>query len=159
MTVLSFIKIPPGTLLNFNGFLIIFYPMDYSENKFPIQPFINIHDSYFVPGIFSSKWSISCQTGEIINTVLPINAFINIRRKRFMENVTVYTTPTCPWCTKVKSYLKNKGVDYNEIDVVEDTQAAQRMVELTGQRSVPVITIGERYIVGYDPDRIDSMLH
>lgn len=76
-----------------------------------------------------------------------------------MEDVTVYTTPTCPWCTKVKSYLKNKGVNYKEVDVVEDIQAAQRMVDLTGQRSVPVITIGERYIVGYDPDRINSMLH
>jgi glutaredoxin 3 len=76
-----------------------------------------------------------------------------------MEDVTVYTTPTCPWCSKVKSYLKNKGVNYQEVDVADDIQAAQRMVELTGQRSVPVITIGERYIVGYDPDRIDSMLH
>lgn len=76
-----------------------------------------------------------------------------------MEDVTVYTTPTCPWCTKVKSYLRNKGIDYKEVDVVEDIDAAQRMVELTGQRSVPVITIGERYIVGYDPDRIESMLH
>ncbi len=76
-----------------------------------------------------------------------------------MEDVRVYTTPTCPWCSKVKSYLKNKGVNYQEVDVADDIQAAQRMVELTGQRSVPVITIGERYIVGYDPDRIDSMLH
>jgi glutaredoxin 3 len=76
-----------------------------------------------------------------------------------MEDVTVYTTPTCPWCTKVKSYLKTKGVDYREVDVVDDAQAARRMMELTGQKSVPVITIGERYIVGYDPDRIDSMLH
>lgn len=76
-----------------------------------------------------------------------------------MEDVTVYTTPTCPWCTKVKSYLRNKGINYKEVDVMDDVEAAQRMVELTGQRSVPVITIGERYIVGYDPDRIDSMLH
>jgi glutaredoxin-like YruB-family protein len=76
-----------------------------------------------------------------------------------MEDITVYTTPTCPWCTKVKSYLKTKGVNYNEVNVVEDIDAAQKMVELTGQRSVPVVTIGERYIVGYDPDRIDSMLH
>lgn len=76
-----------------------------------------------------------------------------------MEDITVYTTPTCPWCTKVKSYLKNKGLNYQEVNVAEDIQSAQRMVELTGQRSVPVITIGERYIVGYDPDRIDSMLH
>lgn len=76
-----------------------------------------------------------------------------------MEEITVYTTPTCPWCSKVKSYLKNKGINYHEVDVGSDSQSAQRMVELTGQRSVPVITIGDRYIVGFDPDRIDSILH
>ena len=76
-----------------------------------------------------------------------------------MEEVMVYTTPACPWCSKVKSYLKNKGVNYQEVDVVKDTEAAQRMVDLTGQRSVPVITKRDRYIVGFDPDRIDSILH
>lgn len=75
-----------------------------------------------------------------------------------MEEITVFTTPTCPWCTKVKTYLNDKGVTYREVDVVTNTQAAQRMVELTGQRSVPVITKGERYVVGYDPDQISSII-
>jgi glutaredoxin 3 len=75
-----------------------------------------------------------------------------------MSEVTVYTTPTCPWCNKIKSYLDEKGVTYDEVDVATDYQAAQKMVSLTGQRSVPVVTKGEHYIVGYDPDRLESML-
>ncbi len=75
-----------------------------------------------------------------------------------MEEIAVYTTPTCPWCNKVKTYLNNKGVNYREYNVAIDSQAAQRMTEITGQRSVPVITKGDRYVVGYDPDRLDSMI-
>ena len=48
----------------------------------------------------------------------------------------VYTTPTCPWCGKVKEYLQAKGVQYSEIDVAADASGARRLVELTGQRSV-----------------------
>jgi glutaredoxin 3 len=75
-----------------------------------------------------------------------------------MSEVTVYTTPTCPWCNRVKSYLDGKGVTYEEVDVATDYQAAQKMVDLTGQRSVPVVAKGDHYIVGYDPDRLESML-
>jgi glutaredoxin 3 len=76
-----------------------------------------------------------------------------------MEEITVYTTPTCPWCSKVKEYLNGKGVNYREVDVATDFKAAQKMMETTGQRSVPVIAKGSDYIVGFDRERIDSMLH
>jgi glutaredoxin 3 len=75
-----------------------------------------------------------------------------------MEEITVYTSPTCPWCSKVKEYLDGKGVGYREVDVASDFNAAKRMIETTGQRGVPVITKGTDYVVGFDRDRIDSML-
>lgn len=75
-----------------------------------------------------------------------------------MEVLTVYTTPTCPWCNKVKAYLKDRGVDYQEVDVTTDYKDAERMIDLTGQRSVPVITKGDQYVVGFDPDGIERML-
>jgi glutaredoxin-like YruB-family protein len=75
-----------------------------------------------------------------------------------MEEIGVYTTPTCPWCNKVKAYLNDKGVNYLEFNIATDSQAAQRIIEITGQRSVPVITKGDRYVVGFDPDRLESMI-
>jgi len=75
-----------------------------------------------------------------------------------MSDVTVYTTPTCPWCTRLKNYLKEKGVDFNEVDVSTDYDSAMKMVELTGQRSVPVLTKGDQYVVGFNPDQIDRIL-
>ncbi len=76
-----------------------------------------------------------------------------------MEDVVVYTTPSCPWCNKTKSYLKDKGISFEEKDVAEDSGAAQEMMDLTGQRSVPVIKKGGQYVVGFDPERLENMLH
>lgn len=75
-----------------------------------------------------------------------------------MAEVTVYTTPTCPWCTKLKNYLDEKGVPYQEVNVALDNEAAKNLIDLSGQRSVPVTTVGDQVIVGFDPESLDSLL-
>jgi glutaredoxin len=55
-------------------------------------------------------------------------------------------------------YLENQGVDYEEKNVAEDREAADKMLDLTGQRSVPVIAKGSLYVVGYSPEDIDKLL-
>ncbi|GHV27248.1 NrdH-redoxin [Synergistales bacterium] len=73
-------------------------------------------------------------------------------------SVLVYSTKTCPWCDKAKEYLASRGLTYEAIDVSADKEAAKEMVEKTRQRGVPVIKIGEHYIVGFDKPKIDSAL-
>ncbi len=70
--------------------------------------------------------------------------------------ITVYSTKTCPWCTKVKEYLEGKNVGFEVVDVSTDREAAMEMVKKTGQMGVPVTKIGERFIVGYNPEAIDE---
>ncbi len=72
--------------------------------------------------------------------------------------VKVYSTPTCPWCAKVKEHLRELGVEYEEIDVSKDRAAAMEMVRQTGQMGVPVTFIGDEFVVGYDPQAIDELL-
>ena len=74
------------------------------------------------------------------------------------HSVTVYSTPTCPWCAKAKAYLKELGVDYQEKDVSVDVAAAREMVRLSGQMGVPVITIDGNVVKGFDKRRIDELL-
>lgn len=76
-----------------------------------------------------------------------------------MSEVTVYTTPTCPWCTRLKNYLNEKNISYHEVDVAADHDAARKMIDLTGQRSVPVLTKGDQFIVGFNPEQIDRIVH
>lgn len=72
--------------------------------------------------------------------------------------VKVYSTPTCPWCTVTKNYLKSRNVPFEDIDVTLDRAAAVEMVQKSGQRGVPVIDIDGRIIVGFDQGTIDSLI-
>lgn len=74
------------------------------------------------------------------------------------HSVTVYSTPTCPWCARAKAYLKELGVDYDEKDVSVDVAAAREMVRLSGQMGVPVISIDGNIVIGFDKRRIDELL-
>jgi glutaredoxin-like YruB-family protein len=75
-----------------------------------------------------------------------------------VTKVKVYSTPTCPWCVRLKNYLQSKKVDFENIDVSVDRAAAMEMVKKTGQMGVPVALIGDVYIVGFDQARIDEEL-
>ena len=73
-------------------------------------------------------------------------------------NVTVYSTTWCGFCHQAKKYFDSIGVKYTDINVEEDTEAAEAMVKKTGQMGVPVIEIGDTTIVGYDKPKIDELL-
>lgn len=75
-----------------------------------------------------------------------------------MAIVKVYSTPTCPWCVKAKDYLKSINVDFVDVDVSKDREAAMEMVRKTRQMGVPVVQIGSTYIVGFDKAAIDEAL-
>jgi glutaredoxin-like YruB-family protein len=72
--------------------------------------------------------------------------------------VVVYSTRSCPWCVKAKSYLDSLKVSYESVDVGTDKDAAREVVEKTRQQGVPVVKVGERYIVGFDQNAIQSAL-
>ena len=72
--------------------------------------------------------------------------------------VTVYSTPWCVYCRMAKEYFKSKKVDFKEVNVDGDQEAARALVERTGQAGVPVIDIGSQTILGFDRERIDLAL-
>ena len=74
-----------------------------------------------------------------------------------MPKVTVYSTRNCPYCRMVKAYLDRQGVDYLSIDVGSDREQAKKMIELSGQYGVPVITVDDEVIVGYDIQRLKEL--
>lgn len=68
-----------------------------------------------------------------------------------MQAVKMYTTAVCPYCIRAKQILKSKGVEQIE-EVRVDTNPEERlkMMEITGQRTVPQIFIGETHVGGHD---------
>ncbi|MEM5339965.1 glutaredoxin 3 [Paraburkholderia azotifigens] len=67
-----------------------------------------------------------------------------------MSAITIYTTPTCPYCHAAKALLTNKGVSYKEVNVQNDRATALALMERTGRRTVPQIFIGETHVGGFD---------
>jgi alkyl hydroperoxide reductase subunit F len=74
-----------------------------------------------------------------------------------MQQVTVYSTKNCPYCRMAKAFLDRNKVNYTTIDVGEDTEAAKRMVALSGQQGVPVITVDGEIIIGFDSQRLNEL--
>jgi glutaredoxin 3 len=68
-----------------------------------------------------------------------------------MKPVRMYTTQVCPFCQRAKALLKQRGVTaIDEVRVDLDPAERDRMVELTGQRTVPQIFIGQTHVGGCD---------
>ena len=72
--------------------------------------------------------------------------------------VTVYSTPTCPFCHKAKEYLKEKGVEFEDVDVSENKEKQKEMIDKSGQMAVPVLDIGGTIIIGFDQAKMDEAL-
>jgi len=73
-------------------------------------------------------------------------------------SVTVYSTPTCPWCTRVKEYLNYKEIRFKEVNVAQDRDGAMEMIKKSGQRGVPVVDIDGNIVVGFNQAEIDRLL-
>jgi glutaredoxin-like YruB-family protein len=75
-----------------------------------------------------------------------------------MARPVIFSTSTCSWCRRAKRYFREQGVSFKEVNVERDPDAARDLVRKTGQSGVPVIKIGNAWIVGFDKERIDKEL-
>ncbi|MGI8511248.1 MAG: glutaredoxin family protein [Solirubrobacteraceae bacterium] len=65
------------------------------------------------------------------------------------NEVTVYTTEPCGFCTQAKALLQSRGVEYREVNLVKDPEGRADLVALTGQMTFPQVVVGERSIGGF----------
>ncbi len=77
---------------------------------------------------------------------------------RSYPKVILFSSGSCPWCSRAKNYLRQNGVKVKEVRVDKDSDAAKDVVRMTGQMSVPVLLIGRAKIVGFDKPKIDRLL-
>lgn len=66
------------------------------------------------------------------------------------DKVLIYTTNTCVFCKKAKEFFKEYKIEYKEVDVGKDVNAAKEMIEKSGQMGVPVIEVNGKIIIGFD---------
>ena len=73
--------------------------------------------------------------------------------------VKVYSTPTCAYCHALKEFLKEHQIEFEDIDVSQDQQAAEELVQKTDQYGVPVVDIDGQIIIGFDQKKIRQALN
>ena len=61
-------------------------------------------------------------------------------------------------CRQAKEFLRSAGVPFEDINVMDNAEARQDLVRLTGQMAVPVITVDDQVIRGFDKARLKSLL-
>ena len=76
-----------------------------------------------------------------------------------MSKVTIYSTPTCPYCIRAKEFLKEKNIEFEDIDVSANPDKAEEIVQKSGQMGVPVLDIGGKIIIGFDKEAIQKALN
>ena len=72
-----------------------------------------------------------------------------------VKNVTIFTTNTCGYCQRVKTYLKTKGVGYDEVNLDEHPRRRSEAHSISGALTVPVTVVtktddSKEVIVGYN---------
>jgi len=68
-----------------------------------------------------------------------------------MQPVEIYTSPLCGFCHAAKRLLKQKGVNFSEIDVLADPSRKPEMIQrANGGRTVPQIFVGDTHVGGCD---------
>ena len=72
--------------------------------------------------------------------------------------VTVYTSPTCPYCNMVKEFLSQRSIGFEERDVSRNPSYAQELMKSTGQMGVPVTIINGQVVVGFDRERLEQLI-
>lgn len=75
-----------------------------------------------------------------------------------MTEVIIYTTPTCPFCKKVKSFLNDHDIDYENRDISIDKDAQGEVIEKAEMMVAPVVDIDGEIIIGYDEQEMKEAL-
>lgn len=70
----------------------------------------------------------------------------------------IYTLNGCPHCRALKEFLKLKRIEFENIDVEKDENAAENIIERTGQNGFPVIDLDGELIIGFDEEELNKIL-
>ena len=72
------------------------------------------------------------------------------------RKVRLFVKPYCGWCHEAKDWLDERGIGYEEVDVISSGRAFQEMVALSGQTLAPVIEVDGEILADFDTDQLEK---
>jgi glutaredoxin 3 len=75
-----------------------------------------------------------------------------------MQNVLIYSTPTCHFCHMAKDFFKANNIAFTDYNVAADQEKRKEMLDKSGQLGVPVIQIGNELVIGFNKPKVAQLL-
>jgi glutaredoxin len=72
------------------------------------------------------------------------------------QKIRLFVKPFCGWCDEAKDWLEERGIAYDELDVISDRAAFKEMKELSGQTLAPVIEVDGEVLADFDTDQLEK---
>ncbi len=70
----------------------------------------------------------------------------------------LYLKSGCPWCVEAEDYLRDHGIAYGSVDVLEDPKAYDELKRLTGQTKAPTMRWGNEILADFGTEELDAFL-
>jgi glutaredoxin len=75
-----------------------------------------------------------------------------------VAHIVLYSQPGCPSCAAAKEFLSSRGLSYEEKNIRTDPEALRVLTEELHSKAAPTLVVGEKIIVGFDPERYEAAL-
>ena len=74
--------------------------------------------------------------------------------------IIIYTIPTCPWCDKLRTWLRRRRIEFEERDTYESQNGVFRdeVLEKSNQLSLPLTDIDGEIIIGFDEKKLEEVI-
>lgn len=82
----------------------------------------------------------------------------NIQSGMAQPKLTLFTQPDCPPCDWLKSWLRERNLEFEEHDVSTDKLAVFQLVRTYKSQSTPTLVIGDQVLIGFEPEKIEAAL-
>ena len=79
--------------------------------------------------------------------------------KKSQPRVRVFSSASCPYCFTLMEFLKEKGIEFEEVDVSKNEKARDEMIKKSGRLEAPIVEIDGEIVVGFDKEKIVKLLH
>ena len=74
-----------------------------------------------------------------------------------MKDIKVYVKKGCPWCEELEAFMRQKGLNYESIEVLSDADKFNEMIAISGQSKAPVVIIDEEVFADTDKDTMEKV--
>ena len=72
------------------------------------------------------------------------------------QRIRLFVKPFCGWCHEAKDWLEERGIAYEELDVISSRAAFKEMVDLSGQTLAPVIEVDGEVLADFDTGQLEK---